>query len=95
MAVLIKRGVYGDLVLPAQKAFGRVASVYSSYGQDIVITSIRDGNHGNKSIHPIGHAFDIRYGDDIPENKIIEATGPDCDVIFHKTHIHIEYDPKR
>lgn len=94
MAVLIKRGVCGDLVLQAQKAFGRVAEVYSSYRQDIVITSIRDGNHGDNSIHPIGHAFDIRYGDDIPENKIIQAAGPECDVVFHKTHIHIEWDPK-
>ncbi len=97
MRIWKKLGACGDLQAPAQKAFGRVAKEFGKIGEDIFITSIRDGNHGSGSFHYIGMAFDIRYPKATTkafEVRIRQAAGPNCDVIFHNTHIHVEYDPK-
>lgn len=94
MTVYFKQGVQGDLSPKTQKVFGRVAKVYERYGEPMFVTSIRDGNHSAGSFHYIGDAFDIKYADIIPEQEIRLAAGSDCDVIFHKTHIHIERDLK-
>jgi hypothetical protein len=71
-------------------------------GKEIFITAILDGEHMEGSKHYDGDAFDIRilYGmytkaqvQDLVQN-LRDNLGKDYDVVLHKTHIHIEYDPK-
>ena len=86
-----------------------VASVYDEHGLDLTITSGSEGHpgdgvHSANSLHYKGKAFDCRIWD-IPESylpifvdKLKMRLGKDFDVVWHpvnhKTHIHVEYDPK-
>ena len=66
------------------------------------VTSANDSRHSDNSLHYKNRAFDIRIlniiGDVHREAKLwaermqVEL-GPDYDVLYEKTHIHIEYDP--
>ena len=65
---------------------------------DCVITSaIRPLKGNEKSLHPHGHAIDIRTRDLSFLQKgallvlLIEYLGNDYDVVEYKTHFHIEY----
>jgi len=97
MAVWLKIDVCGDLQPIVAKARGKVAKVYQDHGEDLYITSKREGVHGLGSLHPEGWAFDFRYPvrpiDGLVE-KIKAALGPDFDVIAEGDHLHCEYDPK-
>ena len=95
MTIWVKKGVQGDLAPVAQKGFGRVCRAIEDRGKDVFVTSIRDGNHMPGSFHDIGLAFDIDY----PKGwntglkiAIEEAAGKGWQFIYHKTHIHAEYD---
>lgn len=99
MSVLFKQGVIGSLLPSAQKGFGRVARLYKSRGVEMVVTSIREGNHGYGSLHYIGLAFDIRPHSKITVEDIREVLGEHWDVVeegkgtnWH--HIHCELDRK-
>lgn len=94
MTVWYKQGVYGDLKTPAQKALGRVGSLAFAAGEDIFVTSIRDGNHWFGSLHYIGQAFDVRPLYNVTLQQIKEKLGTDFDVVNEGNHWHIEYDPK-
>ena len=94
MTEWVKAGVMGDLNHQAQKCKGRIIRLYEANGVDFFLTSVREGNHGPGSFHPIGDAFDFRYGDGISNEQITETAGPGFDIVFHKSHIHVEYDPK-
>jgi len=67
----------------------------------LVITSITDGKHGDDSLHYEGQAIDLRTRNLPNDNsaklaghKLNECLGKDYDITIHKTHIHIEYQPK-
>jgi len=97
MNVWKKLDVQGDLQPIVAKARGKVAKVYQKLGEDLFVTSQREGIHGIVSLHPDGWAFDIRY----PVKKIDNIIslikgelGPSFDIIAEGDHIHIEYDPK-
>ena len=94
MTVWLKQGVIGDLQQPAQKGLGKVAKLYFENNQDLFITAIRDGNHMAGSFHYIGMAFDFRKGTGITIYALRTILGKNFDVIEHKTHFHVEYDPK-
>ena len=97
MTVWKKLDVQGDLQPIAAKARGKVAKIYKEYGEDLYITSHREGRHGIISLHPDGWAFDFRYpSEEIKnlKNLIRESLGINFDVVFEGLHIHIEYDPK-
>lgn len=94
MTVWYKSGVVGDLNTPAQKGMGKVAALYKSYGKDLFITAIRDGNHMDGSFHYIGMAFDFRKAASISKIMLHKTLGSEFDVIEHSTHFHVEYDPK-
>jgi len=94
MTVLYKEGVIGDLNQGIRRAKGRITKLYDKYGDDLIITSKRDGTHGPGSCHPEGDAIDFRYGH-APRKEIKDAAGNDCDIVFHTSHIHCEYDPKQ
>lgn len=70
--------------------------VYAEFGTEMVITSGKDGTHGNNSLHYQGKAVDLRFWNvlQVLVEKLHEELGPDYEVILEKDHIHIELDPK-
>jgi hypothetical protein len=83
---------------PAMKAVGWI---WEDYGQEAVITCARDGMHSAGSLHYYGLAIDVRNRYFTADQKKAvmgelksELHPKGFDVIQHKSHIHIEYDPK-
>lgn len=97
MAIWLKIDVCGDLQPVVAKARGKVAKLYQDHGEDLYITSKRDGIHGLGSLHYEGLAFDFRCPvrpiDGLVE-KIKAAVGAGFDVIAEGDHLHLEWDPK-
>lgn len=68
--------------------------------KEIIITAILDGKHMTGSKHYDGDAFDMRiwiYTEDELNTLVSnlgENLGKDYDIVLHKTHLHVEYDPK-
>lgn len=68
--------------------------------KEIVVTSILDGVHSNRSLHYKGLAFDMRthiytqYEISKLMGNLKWMLGANYDVVLEKDHIHIEYDPK-
>lgn len=68
--------------------------------KEIVITAILDGKHMTGSKHYDGNAFDMRiwiYTEDELKtlvSNLRDNLGKDYDIVLHKTHLHVEYDPK-
>lgn len=99
-AIFLKEGVeMGDGTLFMGDAMARLFKFWPHETADCVITSCRDGKHGEKSYHYSGRAFDLRTRD-IPQKDqapihaaLKELMGKDYDVILEKDHIHIEPSP--
>ena len=83
-----------------------VDEIWDDYGQEAVITAgtevfDTEGNliHSSGSLHPFGRALDIRTNYFSEEDKIRVAQdledelGSDYDVVLHKSHLHVEYQP--
>ena len=80
--------------------------VWRNFGQELVVTEIFavDG-HSDASLHYDGRAADLRtrYFHESEVSNVAKALrnalgDPDgrlYDVVVHKTHIHIEWQPKR
>ena len=77
-------------------------------GYEFVITSGTEGQHSANSLHYKGLAVDVRrwYWDGQRRDlgidalskirrDLVRALGPDWDIVIHKSHCHIEYDPPR
>jgi hypothetical protein len=74
--------------------------IWSNYGQELVITSGTDSAHSSGSLHYYGFAVDFRtrYFDEPDRHKVFKELSDDlrlknrdyC-VIWHPTHIHVEY----
>lgn len=99
MTTWYKEGVLGDLNPGARRAKRKIEQYFNQHGEDLYITSKRDGNHGHGSCHPEGDAIDFKYPRRIVsigfiKNELRDLLGKDYDVVSHKTHIHVEYDPK-
>ena len=92
------KGVQPELMLAAQIVDG----IYASYNNlECVITAARDGTHMTKSFHFVGYALDFRTRH-IPEGwqeriykDICRALGDEFDVVWEKTHYHVEFDPTK
>lgn len=88
------------LELPMQRVLKCAAAIWSEKGEELVITSARDGMHSAGSLHYYGLAVDLRsrYFDKQTQVDIVDTLrsylGEDYDVIHHSTHIHVEYDRK-
>jgi len=95
--MLIKAGVdISRLERRTRNGLKIVAAVLAVYGEEIIITSTYEGNHGAGSLHYANQAFDIRMPDKETLSLSMEfmtALGSDFDVVVEDTHIHIEYDP--
>jgi len=98
----LKTGVSIKNISPQMVIACMVAKdLYDTLDQEFVITSGCDGNHIQDSLHYVGKAVDIRTREFPTEgqckavaNEIGVRLGKEFDVIYHKNHIHIEYDPK-
>jgi len=67
--------------------------------ENFVVTSAHDGTHSTRSLHDDGLAVDFRvWGFTEAEAKRVTAEiqqrlGIRWDVVYERTHIHVEYDP--
>ncbi len=76
-------------------------SVYKSFSQELVLTSVCDGTHSTNSRHYLGCAIDTRtrYFDkeDIEKvaTEIRNRIGSEFYLLVEKDHFHISFKPKR
>jgi len=69
-------------------------------GTEAVVTSAKDGVHGDNSLHYVGNAMDFRTRDMKPTMRklmrdiIATKLGNDFDVVLESDHLHVEYDPE-
>jgi hypothetical protein len=78
-------------------------------GNVVVVTSAADSDHGPRSLHPEGRAFDLRFEGIRPGaiagnaphalaalwcTRLRAWLGREYDVVLESDHIHIEYDPR-
>ena len=71
--------------------------LWRELGQDLVVTSVIDGEHMRGSNHWKGMAADLRIWNldgHIAASKLSARLGADFDVVLESDHIHVEYDPK-
>ena len=72
--------------------------IFLEHGSELVVTSIIDGKHKQKSKHYSGNAADLRiwYLDDAQKTveDLQKALGDDFVVILESDHIHMHYEPK-
>lgn len=82
-------------MLPVLKNAGHI---WKDMGEELVVTSARDGIHSAGSLHYYGYAVDFRSryfsrrGVGIVANRLRDTLGSDYQVIVHSTHIHVEYE---
>lgn len=80
-----------------------VMEVFRDHGHPFHITSFTDGKHSEGSLHRLGLAVDVDFRQDkfdkVKGEWICEdlrvALGPDYDIVFEDTHVHVEFDPKK
>lgn len=96
--MLIKAGVsIRRLNRTSRRTLPFLERKFEEKGQELVITSTDEGNHGAGSLHYCDDAVDYRR----PILRDVEAfveeirqeIGLDFDVVLKPDHIHQEYDP--
>jgi len=104
--MLVKFGVHYDkLRTPARDALPIVDRVHKThYGEEAVLTSTYEGNHGLNSYHYIHLATDFRRLDSYAEKayqfmtdvigELIRKLGPGYQMVIKSDHFHLEYDLK-
>ena len=97
----IKKGaVLAGLDLRMRNVLQTADQIWALHGQELWVTAGLDGEHSAGSLHYYGLALDLRtrYFDKPTLRKVAEklekALGKNYDVVVHKSHIHVEYDPK-
>ena len=90
-------GIKAEIVVALMIA-QETARTYNQHYR-ITVTSVTDGTHSKGSLHYVGQAADIRVNDmpfDVLKyvDSLKLALKENYDVVFEKTHIHIEYQPK-
>lgn len=94
----LKDGVIlAGLKLEMRIALLMAEDIWASLGQELVVTSALDGVHSAGSLHYYGYALDFRtrYFNDQEKRKAFEELVdelPEFHVIWHDSHIHVEYD---
>jgi hypothetical protein len=102
----IKDGVIMQgLQIVMRPALIEAERLWKQFGQEegVTITSALDGEHSAGSLHYYGLAVDFRthYWSPDTAKKVwlllkgkLAEISPNFDVIYHKTHIHVEWDEK-
>lgn len=76
-------------------------NLWREVGEELVVTCGLDGTHSAGSLHYYGRAVDLRtnYFTEAKAKAIctelarrLHFRNDNYDVVFHKTHIHCEYD---
>ena len=93
MSTWYKEGVMGQLSPEANEGRRKIAKLYNQKGQELHITSLREGTHSAGSKHWQGDAWDQRFGK-VTKKECKAVLGDDFDVVDESNHRHIEYDPK-
>lgn len=96
--MLLKAGVDISRLRPEiRKRLSSLDRLWRVEGNELVITATYEGTHSPGSLHYANLAIDLRW----PAitltgflDNLRGVLGPDYDIIPHKTHIHIEFDPK-
>jgi len=106
---MIKSGVdAGGLRPEVLLAIQEARELWSIKGQQLVITSLRDGKHSPKSLHYRGLAVDFRlpvrngiYNEAAEREDNYDFVtalrgrlGQQYDVVMEPDHIHVEFDPR-
>jgi len=96
--MLIKAGVdISRLQPPIRKRLGCVSGVFLSVGEEMVITSTYEGNHGAGSLHYANLGVDFGYPSKMNDDfmaRFRDCFSSDYDVVAEQDHIHVEFDPK-
>ncbi len=97
----IKDGVnIRGINIKMRKVLIQADRIWRELGEELVVTAGLDGDHSKWSFHYYGMAVDLRtrYFSDSQifeaAEKLSNVLGLGYQVIIHKTHIHVEYDPK-
>jgi len=97
----IKRGAtIAGLDIRMRPVLVEADKLWRKLGKELVITSGLDGTHSAGSLHYYRLAVDLRTryfkqaGESVAK-ELQEQLGSDDDVIFHRNHIHVEYDPDK
>lgn len=97
----IKKGVnIQGLDIRMRPVLTQAAYIWNLQGQELVVTAGLDGEHSANSLHYYGLAVDLRTRDFTKAEKeevtaeLKKVLGCNYDVVFHLSHIHVEYDPK-
>ncbi len=97
----IKKGAsIAGLKIEMRKVLIAADKVYKEAGKELVITSGLEGEHSAGSLHYYGYAVDIRHNffseaekSEVHRALIKALPSSKYDVVWEKTHFHIEYDP--
>lgn len=99
---MLKDGVeLGGLHAQLHMAIFEAERLWKEFGQDLVITSTTEGDHGHHSLHYGGYAIDLRSRDFAPElaaevafqlQRRLSKLDSRFDVVLEPTHIHVELD---
>ena len=107
----LKRGVKIEGIKP-ECILGIISvnAYFEKHNVDFWITSVKDGKHGENSLHYGGYAFDVRIRNldgvdgsfssedivlaNVYAKELAELLGGLFDVVVESDHIHVEYDPK-
>ena len=97
----IKKGAIPSDKLEMIRPRKVVAAVFSKHNLDLWLTSGKDGTHGVGTLHYAGYAEDydssVEISDELGKvlEKEVQETLYDVryDIIWHKGHLHIEFDP--
>jgi len=95
----IKRGAtIAGLDIRVRPVLIAADELWREYGKELAVTSGLDGTHSAGSLHYYGLAVDLRTRYFNQPGKIADELqqrlGSEYDVIYHRNHIHAEYDPR-
>lgn len=96
--MLIKAGVdISRLKPPIRKRLSDVGYCYKAIGEQMIVTSTYEGDHGDGSLHyadlAIDFAYPVKMSDEF-RDSFNDCFGVAYDVVFEVNHIRVEYDPK-
>jgi len=93
--MIIKSGVVMSDKLVMRPVLLKADVIWRAHGEELVVTSGKDGTHSAGSIHYYGYAYDFRtsyFGDSVVRavaNTLRNTLGPRYNVVIHP---HIYFD---